>query len=548
MTFREVYNQHFRFVWRTLRALGVQERDTPDAVQEVFIVVHRKLPEFEARAKFTTWLFSICYRVARDRRRVAHVRRELPDQDTLDARVDEADSPARQAERRQELTLLERAFATLPDEQRAVFTLFEINGVGCEEIAETLGTPLGTVFSRLRLAREALRRAIARETASAPTARRLAPAGGPMSGPKRWLDAPEQIRPSERRLLALPALFEPPPTTQDAIWQALSARLAPPPDDAPPPGPRPADPPPTSHPPVATPLGASSASIAALGAPAFSIGKSAAIALSALTLAGGYGVYEGRRSTGLRAAPAPPSTALAGWQAPPGAPAEPATTAAIDTLPNAPPDAPARAEAPERRPLPAPLLAPGTRTRPASGLARAEGGPSALGAPAGAMAASLPLRSAGRNPLAVEPPSISSPAETPVVISLSAEAPPASAPLAAGAPSGPNVAGAPWSSPRSADVARPRSGASRLREEGASLEQARQAVQSGDARRGLALVEQARARFASEGALEQEWEALAVEALWRSGQRESAATRARVFLRAHPASMHAARLRTFASH
>lgn len=162
MTFREVYNEHFRFVWRTLRALGVQERDAPDAVQDVFIVVHRKLPEFEARAKLTTWLFGICYRVASDRRRLAHVRRELPDHETLEARVDEGASPAQQAERRQEFALLERALGTLPDEQRAVFILFEINGSPCEEIAETLGAPLGTIYSRLRLAREAFRRALAR--------------------------------------------------------------------------------------------------------------------------------------------------------------------------------------------------------------------------------------------------------------------------------------------------------------------------------------------------------------------------------------------------
>src|SRR5262245_65871367 len=76
MTFREVYDEHFRFVWRSLRRLGVRESDVADAVQDVFVVVHRRLGDFEGRSKVTTWLYGICYRVAKDRRRVAYVRRE----------------------------------------------------------------------------------------------------------------------------------------------------------------------------------------------------------------------------------------------------------------------------------------------------------------------------------------------------------------------------------------------------------------------------------------------------------------------------------------
>ena len=71
MTFKEVYDENFRFVWRSLRRLGVREGDVPDAVQDIFLIVHRKLGEFEGRSKVTTWLFGICLRVARDRRRAA---------------------------------------------------------------------------------------------------------------------------------------------------------------------------------------------------------------------------------------------------------------------------------------------------------------------------------------------------------------------------------------------------------------------------------------------------------------------------------------------
>src|SRR5260221_356262 len=78
MTLEDIYRAHFRYVWRTLRRLGVGEADASDAAQDVFLVVHRRLAEFEGRAKMTTWLFRISLRVASDRRRLASVRRELP--------------------------------------------------------------------------------------------------------------------------------------------------------------------------------------------------------------------------------------------------------------------------------------------------------------------------------------------------------------------------------------------------------------------------------------------------------------------------------------
>ncbi|WP_437923535.1 RNA polymerase sigma factor [Sorangium sp. So ce291] len=162
MTFGEVYAQHFRFVWRSLRRLGVPESDAADAVQDVFLVVHRRLAEFEGRSKITTWLYSICFHVARDRRKLAHMRRRSHgDEPLLDCPDDRADVCA-QAERRQAIALLEVILDELPLEQRAVFTLFELDGMGGEEVAELLDVPLGTVYSRLRLARDAFRRAVAR--------------------------------------------------------------------------------------------------------------------------------------------------------------------------------------------------------------------------------------------------------------------------------------------------------------------------------------------------------------------------------------------------
>ena len=162
MTFKEVYDEHFRFVWRSLRRLGVREDDVADAVQDVFLVVHRKLPEFEARSKITTWLFGIAMRVARDRRRLAFDRRNAGDDDAIAERPDDRADVAAEAERRQGLALLESILDEIPMDQRAVFTLFELDQMTGERIAELLEIPLGTVYSRLRLARDAFRGALGR--------------------------------------------------------------------------------------------------------------------------------------------------------------------------------------------------------------------------------------------------------------------------------------------------------------------------------------------------------------------------------------------------
>ena len=164
-SFQELYAEHFNFVWRTLRRLGVPEADLPDVAQEVFVVVHRRLPDFEPRARMTTWLFPICLHAARDRRRRAHVRREVP-REEYDL-VDPAPLPGSDLERQQDLALFEAALADMNLDQRAVFVLFELEDLRGEDIAATLGIPLGTVYSRLRLARGAFRNGVLTRTGAA---------------------------------------------------------------------------------------------------------------------------------------------------------------------------------------------------------------------------------------------------------------------------------------------------------------------------------------------------------------------------------------------
>ena len=165
-TFRQLYDEHFRFVWRSLRRLGVREDDIGDAVQEVFVVVHRKLGDFQAQSKMTTWLFAITMRVACDHRKSAVVRREVATEATLlGEHQDPAANPAGDAERREQQALLERILDELPEEQRVVFVLFELEELSGLEIAELMDCPIGTVHSRLRLARESFRRIVSRTAA-----------------------------------------------------------------------------------------------------------------------------------------------------------------------------------------------------------------------------------------------------------------------------------------------------------------------------------------------------------------------------------------------
>ena len=161
--FRALYDAHFDFVWCSLRRLGVREPDVVDLAQKVFLTVHAKLHAFEGRSRVSTWLFGICQRVASDYRRSAAFRREIATDATDIARLLEArDDAASQTEVRRQSELAEALLNQLPEEQRVVFVLFELEERSGQEIAELLELPVGTVRSRLRLAREAFSREVKR--------------------------------------------------------------------------------------------------------------------------------------------------------------------------------------------------------------------------------------------------------------------------------------------------------------------------------------------------------------------------------------------------
>lgn len=153
---KTLYEEHGDFVWKSLTRLGVQPSDLRDMTQEVFIVVHRQLSSFRGQSSVTTWLFEICRRVASAYRRRAHRKHEDVVSETPEP-LDLAPpaSPEEAASAKQAQARLEAILSKLDINQRAVFVMYEIDQMTCQEIAGVVGCPLGTVYSRLRLARQA---------------------------------------------------------------------------------------------------------------------------------------------------------------------------------------------------------------------------------------------------------------------------------------------------------------------------------------------------------------------------------------------------------
>lgn len=152
--FETLYREQYPFVWRTLRRLGIASSDIDDACQKVFLVAYRRLPEFEGRSSLRTWLCGIALRVTFEDRRRSGVRREVP---LTEGPVFEVACQGTQEslEQRERLRELDAILTEIPAEQRTVFVLFELEGMSGLEIAAAIGIPLGTVRSRLRLARQA---------------------------------------------------------------------------------------------------------------------------------------------------------------------------------------------------------------------------------------------------------------------------------------------------------------------------------------------------------------------------------------------------------
>jgi RNA polymerase sigma-70 factor (ECF subfamily) len=157
-TLRELMDRHYDFIWRSLRRLGVPAASVDDATQHVFWVASRKL-EAVVAGRDKSFLFGIAVRVASDARRSAerarHHGRELSEQaqegDVFGERMPLADELL---DRKRMRARLDEFLEGLSTELRTAFVLFEGEGMTVPEIADLMGAPVGTVASRLRLARK----------------------------------------------------------------------------------------------------------------------------------------------------------------------------------------------------------------------------------------------------------------------------------------------------------------------------------------------------------------------------------------------------------
>ncbi|MEZ4453298.1 MAG: sigma-70 family RNA polymerase sigma factor [Nannocystaceae bacterium] len=149
-TLGAIYSEHAGFVWRSLLRLGASQAEAEDLLHEVFLVVRRRLDDFEDGRSLRAWLYGIARGVAANHRRGR--RRE-------EARLDRLPSPSppmtpeEGLQRRRAAALVAEFLATLDEPRRQVFELMDIEGLRGPEVAEALQIPLMKVHTLLRSAR-----------------------------------------------------------------------------------------------------------------------------------------------------------------------------------------------------------------------------------------------------------------------------------------------------------------------------------------------------------------------------------------------------------
>lgn len=151
-SFDALYEEQVDGVWRLLQRFGVPDAGLEDAVQEVFIVAHRKLSEFRGDSSLKTWLGGICVRVAKDARRsLARKGGHEPLDETMAQTGPQLED---RIGHRQALVHVLRLLEELDEDQREVFVLAELEGMTVPEIAQATGVNLNTLYTRLRTARQ----------------------------------------------------------------------------------------------------------------------------------------------------------------------------------------------------------------------------------------------------------------------------------------------------------------------------------------------------------------------------------------------------------
>lgn len=157
VSFEALYDEFFPFVARTVRRLGVVEGAVEDACQEVFVVVYRRLHEFEGRAKIKTWLYRITAHVVANQNRSS--RRKSPHQhaatqinpEELATHVPGPEASARQS---QAADLARAILMNMSEPKRMAFVLVELEGMSYAEAGTALNETFDTIRARVRAARD----------------------------------------------------------------------------------------------------------------------------------------------------------------------------------------------------------------------------------------------------------------------------------------------------------------------------------------------------------------------------------------------------------
>lgn len=167
-----IYDEHFDFVWRNARRLGVPESTADDVAQDVFVIVQRRLDSYDGRAPMQAWIFGILVRVVRDYRRSFRRKgaRNVPLEQApvRDFGAASGPSPIEQAERAENARLMDKALAELDEDKRTLLILSELEEWTLREIAEFYGSNTSTIHSRLRVAKRAFEQAYRRAQAGQP--------------------------------------------------------------------------------------------------------------------------------------------------------------------------------------------------------------------------------------------------------------------------------------------------------------------------------------------------------------------------------------------
>lgn len=169
--FDRVYDEFFDFVYRNARRLGVPESAADDVVQEVFLVLHRRLRDYDGRAGMQSWVYGILANTVRDYRR-SFRRKQAPlvvtEHDEEWGPASSRGSPEVGVQRGRDLALLMALLEELPEAQRELIVLADLEQLSVPEICSCIGGNTNTVYSRLRVARENLKSKLTRRLTAAP--------------------------------------------------------------------------------------------------------------------------------------------------------------------------------------------------------------------------------------------------------------------------------------------------------------------------------------------------------------------------------------------